>query len=157
MLFYDVSRHLYRCYGENHPFLWRISIWIVEAVYLPLSPSGPIECAMSLIPSLVSVGASSCISTRPSSISLFRSSGLIGDHFVRLALISRSAQRRRIAVSISNPASGELGCSDMVAYRPSVFIALASNTASSLIGWSTEGGGNVSASAEMGEPSLNRS
>jgi len=62
-------------------------------------------------PSLVSIGAPSRISTRPSSISAVRSSGLTGDNFVRLALISRNAQRRRIAVSRFNPASTECGCS----------------------------------------------
>ena len=42
-------------------------------------------------------GTSFCISTRPISIKVSRSSGLIGDNFVRLALISRSIQRRCIA------------------------------------------------------------
>ena len=54
----------------------------------------------------MSVGASSRISTRPISIKVFRSLGLTGVSFVRLALISRSAQRRRIAVSKSNPPWG---------------------------------------------------
>src|SRR5260370_30005778 len=41
------------------------------------------------------------------------SSGLTGDKFVRLALISRNTQRRWIALSKLNPASRELGWSVM--------------------------------------------
>ena len=56
----------------------------------------------------MSIGASSRISTRPISIKVFKSSGLTGVNFVRFALMSRSAQRRRIAVSKSNLANGEI-------------------------------------------------
>ena len=45
------------------------------------------------------------------------SSGLTGDKFVRLALISRNTQRRWIALSRLNPASRELGWSVMVLSR----------------------------------------
>jgi hypothetical protein len=48
-------------------------------------------------PSTVSTGTSFRISTRPISIKVSRSSGLIGDNFVRPALISRNVQRRCIA------------------------------------------------------------
>ena len=44
----------------------------------------------------------------------FKSLGLTGVNFVRMPLISRSAQRRRIAVSKSNAAHGELVCSAIV-------------------------------------------
>jgi hypothetical protein len=65
----------------------------------------------------VSIGASSRISTRPISIKVFKLLGLTGVNFVRLALILRSAQRRRIAVSKSNPANGERVCAAAVPWN----------------------------------------
>ena len=66
----------------------------------------------------------------------FKSLGLTGVNFVRMPLISRSAQRRRIAVSKSNAAHGELVCSAIPCEanvgRSSTRVALASSTAGSL-------------------------
>src|SRR6266446_305387 len=60
------------------------------------------------------MGSLSCISMGPSSISAIRSFWLTGENSVRPALISRSAQRRRIAVSRLKPSSAERGCSAIV-------------------------------------------
>ena len=104
------------------------------------------------------------ISTRPISIKVSKSAGLTGINFVRLALISRSAQRRRIAVSKSNPVHGELVCSaiaprEVDGGRSSTFsvpssaagsLTTTSDAASSATGRSTEGAS--SSSAETGEP-----
>jgi hypothetical protein len=45
-----------------------------------------------------------------SSIKVSKSLGLTGVNFVRFALMSRSAHRRRMAVFKSNPVNGERGC-----------------------------------------------
>src|SRR3954451_11049408 len=58
-------------------------------------------------PKSVSAGTPSRILTKPRSISSARSFSLIGDHFVRLPLMSRIAQRRRIAVSMPRSASND--------------------------------------------------
>ena len=65
----------------------------------------------------MSIGVSSRISINFNSIKVLKSVGLTGVNIVRLALISRSAQRIRIAVSKSSPASGE---SRWVAIVPSL-------------------------------------
>src|SRR5216683_6842643 len=111
-------------------------------------------------PSPVRAGTSSRISIRLASIKVFRSPGLTGDSFVRPALISRSAHRRRIAVSKSNPVSADSGCSAIVvalAPSPAVSIKPASNTGSSLLVRSTELSSTGSTWVEIGEPSRNSS
>jgi hypothetical protein len=62
-------------------------------------------------PKPVSLGSPSRISTKPKSMSAARSFSLTGDIFVRLPLISRIAQRRRIPVSRSSPANNDFACS----------------------------------------------
>ena len=107
----------------------------------------------------MSRGESSRISTRAISIKVSKSPGLTGINFVRLALISRSAQRRRIAVSKSNSAHGELVCSAIVPCEVDEGAVI--NVFSSFFGRglaynnfrrgrSTEGAS--SSSAETGEP-----
>src|SRR6266478_486264 len=96
----------------------------------------------------------------PSSISAIRSFWLTGDNFVRLALISRSAHRRRIAVSRLKPSSTERGCSVIVgafSAAHAISVTLASDTASSIVGRSTEVPGGGSARVEMGQSSRNSS
>ena len=62
----------------------------------------------------VSIGVPSRISTKPRSISAAKSFGSMGDSFVRPALMSRIAQRSRIAVSRLWAANTALACSAIV-------------------------------------------
>ena len=62
----------------------------------------------------VSIGVPSRISTKPRSISAAKSFGSMGDSFVRPALMSRIAQRSRIAVSRLWAANAALACSAIV-------------------------------------------
>jgi hypothetical protein len=102
-------------------------------------------------PKSVSLGISSRISTKPRSISVARSSSLTGDNFVRLALISRIAQRSRIAVSRSSPASNDFArCASLSA-------SLGGSTAtagSTLFGWLERVGGAGSSSKGDGSVSV---
>jgi len=101
-------------------------------------------------PKPVSLGSSSRISTKPKSISAARSFSLTGDNFVRLALTSRNAQRRRIAVSRSSPASNDFACcARLTALSASLGGATAavSTAGSTLFGW-LEGVGRAGSSSK---------
>jgi hypothetical protein len=93
-----------------------------------------------------------CISTRPISINVLRSSGLTGDNFVRSPLMSRNTQRRWIVLSTLKPASGESGWSVIVSFLPSPVVSttLASMTVRSITGCTTEMAGGGSTPANWG-------
>src|SRR5882757_2290591 len=98
-------------------------------------------------PKPVSLGIPSRISAKPRSISAARLFSLTGDDFVRLALISRIAQRRRIAVSRSSPASNDFACS---ARLTALSASVGGATGSTLFGWLEKAAGAGSSSKKVG-------
>jgi len=107
----------------------------------------------SRIPKPVSLGIPCRISTKPKSISAARSFSLTGDNFVRVPLMSRIAQRRRIAVSRSSPASNDFACcARLTALSASVggSTAAVSTAGSTLFGWLERVGGAGSSSKKAG-------